>query len=148
MEARQMRKLFLSLGLLGIGILGGCSYTGSYVTDVSSDGHGNLIIKKNTVRFRPLTGPFPIGKISDGRSETTSVVRIAGQHERDESIKKLNSQLAELQKAHNKKLAEIAELKAKIAEKEQEAQAGKEVKDEKKNKTEEKKPQTNKGGSL
>jgi len=140
----KIRKLllFLGLGLLGVGTLGGCSYTAPYVTDVYCDEQGNLIIKKNTIRFRPLTGPFPIGKISNGRTETTSIVRLAPDNNnsgkkviKNISIKKLSFQLAELQEANNKKLAEIAELKAKIAEKEEKAQAGKGKKENEREKT-------------
>ena len=56
-------------------ILGGCSSAGPYVTNISSDGQGNLIIEKNTAIFNSFTGT-----VSSGDNPTTTKVQIIPQN--------------------------------------------------------------------
>lgn len=58
-------KLFLILALLG---LTGCSTAGPFVTSISSDGRGGLIIEKSMVVFDPF-----LGYISNGEVTTTKI---------------------------------------------------------------------------
>lgn len=55
-------------------ILGGCSSAGPYVTNISSDGQGNLIIEKNTAIFNSFTGT-----VSSGDNPTTTKVQVVPQ---------------------------------------------------------------------
>lgn len=51
-------------------VMGGCSSAGPYVTNISSDGQGNLIIEKNTAKFNSFTGT-----VSSGDNPTTTKVQ-------------------------------------------------------------------------
>jgi outer membrane protein assembly factor BamE (lipoprotein component of BamABCDE complex) len=55
--------------LLLLILLAGCSTAGPFVTNVSSDGQGNLIIEQNMVRFQP-------GGIFTAGTPTTKTIRI------------------------------------------------------------------------
>lgn len=54
-----------------ISMLGGCTSAGPYVTNISSDGQGNLIVEKNTARFNSVTGT-----VSSGDNPTTRKIQI------------------------------------------------------------------------
>ena len=52
-----MKKLLVSIVIVGMLIsAGGCTSAGPFVTDISSDGDGGLIITKNTVVFDAIFG--------------------------------------------------------------------------------------------
>jgi type IV secretion system protein VirB7 len=55
--------------LLLIPLLAGCSSAGPFITNVSSDGQGNLIIEKSMVRFQP-------GGIATADKPTVQTIRI------------------------------------------------------------------------
>ena len=65
-----MKKLVILTIIAGYAIFTvmGCSTAGPFVTNISSDGRGNLIIEKNTVRMNGFTG-----NISSGRPSTTTI---------------------------------------------------------------------------
>ncbi len=54
-----------------IALASGCSTAGPFVTNVSSDGKGGLIVEKNTVHLNAFTGV-----ISLGETPTTQTVQI------------------------------------------------------------------------
>ena len=57
-----MKKI---MGIIAVGvcaILSGCSTAGPFVTNISSDGRGNLIIEKNMARFNAFTGVLSLGE--------------------------------------------------------------------------------------
>jgi hypothetical protein len=60
-------------GIMAVAVatLAGCSTAGPFVTSISSDGKGNLIVEKNTVHLNGLTG-----MVSMGENPTTQVIRI------------------------------------------------------------------------
>ncbi|MCF8036590.1 MAG: hypothetical protein K9K62_06940 [Desulfobacteraceae bacterium] len=62
--------------------LGGCSTAGPFVTNISSDGQGNLIVEKNTVRFNSFTGT-----VSSGENPTTTKLQMIP----EDMIKKLEN---------------------------------------------------------
>lgn len=51
--------------------LAGCSTAGPFVTSVSSDGKGDIIVQKSYVRCNGFTGV-----ISTGENPTTEVIRV------------------------------------------------------------------------
>lgn len=55
-------------------VLGGCTSAGPYVTNISSDGKGNLIIEKNTANFNSFTGT-----VSSGDNPTITKVQVLPQ---------------------------------------------------------------------
>jgi len=55
--------------------LGGCTTAGPYVTSISSDGQGNLIVEKNTAVFNAFTGT-----VSSGDNPTTTRIQVIPQH--------------------------------------------------------------------
>ena len=61
------------IGLVAVAIasLTGCSTAGPFVTSISSDGKGNIIVEKSYVHCNGLTGV-----ISTGENPTTEVVRV------------------------------------------------------------------------
>ena len=69
---KKVRNCFmlLTIGALAL-VLIGCSTAGPFVTNISSDGQGNLIIEKNTVKFNSFTG-----NVSSGETPTTSTIRV------------------------------------------------------------------------
>ena len=63
-----MKKL-MSVIVLGVcALLGGCSTAGPFVTNISSDGRGNLIVEKNTVHFNPFIGYVYLGNAPSSSS--------------------------------------------------------------------------------
>lgn len=69
---KEMRQL-AGVGLLAVAIatLAGCSTAGPFVTSISSDGKGNIIVEKSYVHCNGFTGV-----ISTGENPTTEVVRV------------------------------------------------------------------------
>ena len=63
------RILIAALLISAVGILGGCSTAGPFITNISSDGKGNLVVEKNTVHFNGFTGV-----VSTGEVPTTQVI--------------------------------------------------------------------------
>ena len=57
----------------------GCSSAGPFVTGISSDGRGNLIIEKNTVEYNSFTGT-----VSLGDNPSTTVIQVIPQEILDE----------------------------------------------------------------
>ncbi len=53
-------KKYLFVLIVGV-MLSGCSSAGPYVTNISSDGRGNLIIEKQTVRWNWWTSSISNG---------------------------------------------------------------------------------------
>ena len=49
----------------------GCTTAGPFITNISSDGKGNLIVEKNTVHMNAF-----MGTVSSGSTPTTSVIRV------------------------------------------------------------------------
>ena len=56
---------------IAIGALTGCSTAGPFVTSVSSDGKGDLVVEKNTIHINGFTG-----MVSMGENPTTQVVKV------------------------------------------------------------------------
>jgi type IV secretion system protein VirB7 len=56
---------------MAIGALTGCSTAGPFVTSISSDGKGDLIVEKNTVHVNGFTG-----MVSVGENPTTQVIKV------------------------------------------------------------------------
>jgi type IV secretion system protein VirB7 len=56
---------------VAIGALAGCSTAGPFVTSISSDGKGDLIVEKNTVHVNGFTGI-----VSTGENPTTEVIKV------------------------------------------------------------------------
>ncbi|EIP96832.1 hypothetical protein OpiT1DRAFT_01257 [Opitutaceae bacterium TAV1] len=63
--------LLISLLIAAAGFLGGCTTAGPFVTNISSDGQGNLVVEKNTVHFNAFTGA-----VSSGEAPTVQTIRI------------------------------------------------------------------------
>ncbi len=51
-----MRRFVRNFFVLFCLLLTGCSTAGPFVTNISSDGKGNLVIEKNIVHFNGFTG--------------------------------------------------------------------------------------------
>ena len=51
--------------------LAGCTSAGPFVTSISSDGNGNLVIEKNTVHMNAF-----MGTVSLGDHPTTQTIRV------------------------------------------------------------------------
>jgi len=49
----------------------GCTTAGPFITNISSDGKGNLVVEKNTVHMNAF-----MGTVSSGEVPTTQVIRI------------------------------------------------------------------------
>ena len=57
--------------LMMVVLVGGCTSAGPYVTNISSDGKGNLIVEKNTIHMNAFTGA-----ISSGDNPITQTIRV------------------------------------------------------------------------
>lgn len=68
-----MRKVtWVAVLLCGLAVvLSGCSSAGPFVTNISSDGQGGLLIEKDTVNLNNFTGT-----ISSGGRPTTSYIKL------------------------------------------------------------------------
>ena len=60
----------------GVFTVSGCTTAGPFVTNISSDGKGNLIVEKNTVHMNAF-----MGTVSSGESPSTQVIRILPESE-------------------------------------------------------------------
>jgi type IV secretion system protein VirB7 len=72
----QIMKTAAQIAMAGItavaiGALTGCSTAGPFVTSISSDGKGDLIVEKNTIHVNGLTG-----MVSAGENPTTEVIKV------------------------------------------------------------------------
>ena len=65
-----MKTLAILATLAVCSVLTGCSTAGPFVTNISSDGRGGLIIEKNIVHLNGFTG-----YISTGDNPTTSTIQ-------------------------------------------------------------------------
>lgn len=75
MQTRTIRRVTSAVISIAIGLLiGGCTSAGPFVTNISSDGRGNLVIEKNTVHHNNFTGT-----ISLGDHPTTHTIRLIPQ---------------------------------------------------------------------
>ncbi|MCX6968486.1 MAG: hypothetical protein NTZ46_12065 [Verrucomicrobia bacterium] len=59
------------LSLLSLVILSGCTNAGPFVTNISSDGHGNLVVEKNTVHMNAF-----MGTISNNDQTSIQTIRV------------------------------------------------------------------------
>jgi hypothetical protein len=68
---KTIRISMASITAAAIAALTGCSTAGPFVTSISSDGKGNLVVERNTVHINGLTGV-----ISMDENPTTQVVKV------------------------------------------------------------------------
>ncbi len=69
---KKARILVAGFGLLVIGLMvGGCTSAGPFVTNISSDGKGNLIVEKNTVHMNAF-----MGTVSSGDHPMTQTIQV------------------------------------------------------------------------
>ena len=67
-----MKKVLLTICLVGLFVsVQGCTNAGPFVTDISSDGDGKLIITKNTVVLDPF-----LGVIRDGNKPIVYTIKV------------------------------------------------------------------------
>lgn len=59
------------IAVAAIGALTGCSTAGPFVTSISSDGKGDLVVEKNTIHINGFTG-----MVSMGENPTIQVVKV------------------------------------------------------------------------
>ena len=68
----NIKMAVVGVGMVVMGFLiGGCTSAEPFVTSISSDGRGNLVIEKNTVHMNAL-----MGTISSGDHPTTQSIRV------------------------------------------------------------------------
>ena len=74
----KARRLALSaIWAAAAATLAGCSTAGPFVTTISSDGKGNLIVQKNIVHVNGFTGMISMG--DNPTTETVKVLPESGQ---------------------------------------------------------------------
>jgi type IV secretion system protein VirB7 len=62
----------VAVKVIAVGILmSGCTTAGPFVTNISSDGRGNLIVEKNTVQMNAI-----MGTVSSGDHPVISTIQI------------------------------------------------------------------------
>jgi len=66
-----MQKLAVLVVIAACAVSTGCTTAGPFVTSISSDGRGNLIVEKNTVHHNAFTGT-----ISSGDNPTTTSIKL------------------------------------------------------------------------
>ena len=67
-----MKKVVLmAILLVVISLSQGCSNAGPFVTDISSDGDGNLLITKNTIVFDSI-----LGVVKDGNHPIVYKIKV------------------------------------------------------------------------
>jgi len=66
-----MKKSAAGLLATAVAVLTGCTTAGPFVTNISSDGRGNLIVEKNTVHMNAFTGA-----VSSGETPTVQTIRV------------------------------------------------------------------------
>ncbi|KKN35463.1 hypothetical protein LCGC14_0783150 [marine sediment metagenome] len=65
-----MKKLLIVLVVIGM-LISGCTSAGPFVTDISSDGNGRLIITKNTVVYNSF-----LGVVTDGNKPIVYRIKV------------------------------------------------------------------------
>lgn len=69
---KKVGMMITGAGMLAVGLLlDGCTSAGPFVTNVSSDGKGNLIVEKNTVHMNAF-----MGTVSSGDNPITQTIRV------------------------------------------------------------------------
>jgi len=69
---RRYTRVFSVGTILALLLVGaGCTSAGPYVTNISSDGNGNLVIEKDTVEFNYFTGV-----IHNGGNPTVMTIKV------------------------------------------------------------------------
>jgi len=67
-----MKKVMLTICLIGMFVsVQGCTNAGPFVTDISSDGNGGLVITKSTVVLDPF-----LGVIRDGDKSIVYTIKV------------------------------------------------------------------------
>ncbi len=68
----MFKAAVITIGLIVLGVaLSGCTSAGPFVTSISSDGRGGIIIEKDTVYLNGFTGT-----ISNGGRPTTQNIKL------------------------------------------------------------------------
>jgi len=62
------KALITTTAIIGVAVLSGCSTAGPFVTSISSDGSGGIIVEKSTVKYNPWTGA-----ISNDQTSTSKI---------------------------------------------------------------------------
>ncbi|MGD9547118.1 MAG: hypothetical protein AB7V45_06140 [Candidatus Krumholzibacteriia bacterium] len=79
----MMRNVRIALGLAACVALAafasGCSTAGPFVTNISSDGQGNIIVEKNMVKYNSFTG-----NVSTGENPTVQTIRVIPEKTQDD----------------------------------------------------------------
>ncbi|MFH2052826.1 MAG: hypothetical protein ABIK96_10220 [bacterium] len=69
---RHAKITLVLLALAGLAVaVSGCSTAGPFVTNISSDGQGNIIVEKNMVKYNSFTG-----NVSTGENPTVQTIRV------------------------------------------------------------------------
>ncbi|MFH0809617.1 MAG: hypothetical protein V2A77_03985 [Pseudomonadota bacterium] len=69
---KNVRMVVAGFGMVFMGLMfGGCTTAGPFVTNISSDGRGNLVIEKNTVHMNGF-----MGTVSSGDHPTTQTIQV------------------------------------------------------------------------
>ncbi len=71
----MVKKVACLVAILGIIIVSGCTTAGPFVTNISSDGQGNLIIEKSRVKMNAFMGTV------SNEGGTTTTIRILPEEE-------------------------------------------------------------------
>ena len=66
----MVKKVACLVAIVGITIVSGCTTAGPFVTSISSDGQGNLIIEKSRVKMNAFMGTV------SNEGGTTTTIRI------------------------------------------------------------------------
>jgi outer membrane protein assembly factor BamE (lipoprotein component of BamABCDE complex) len=66
----MIKKIACLVAIVGITLLSGCTTAGPFVTNISSDGRGNLIIEKSQVKMNAFMGTV------SNEGGTTTTIRI------------------------------------------------------------------------
>lgn len=66
----MLKKVACLVAILGFTIVTGCTTAGPFVTNISSDGQGNLIIEKSLVKMNAFMGTV------SNEGGTTTTIRI------------------------------------------------------------------------
>lgn len=69
-----MKCLNCFIFLIFLSSIGGCSSAGPFITNISSDGRGNLIVEKTTVEHNGFTGTI------SNKNTTTSTIFLGDKH--------------------------------------------------------------------
>ena len=63
-----METVKCAIVLIALTILGGCTSAGPFITNISSDGRGNLIVEKSRIKYNGF-----MGTISNEGGTTTTI---------------------------------------------------------------------------